>query len=170
MKKPDSVFSQLQAFENEINRLEGRVLELEQKMEQLIQIERNHLIRVKNDEELSDDFIYQGRRYHDLSPDRAWKLYQNKDYDYIILDVSHSEYMGPRLPRAIRIPWEQFHQRFIEIQSRITPILVICEDGTSSVLACEFLSKMGFYNCNNVSGGYKFWKGFRFSNVSSESA
>ena len=161
MKKPDSIFHQLEIFESEINRLEGRILELEQRIEQLISVERNHLMRVKNREELSDDFIVQGRKYQDLTPEKAWKLYQNKDYDFIILDVSSESYNGPRIPRSLHIPWEDFRNDFTQIQSRSIPIFVICEDGSRSILACEFLVKHGFYNCNNISGGYKFWKGFR---------
>jgi rhodanese-related sulfurtransferase len=40
-------------------------------------------------------------------------------------------------------------------------VLVISENGTTSILACEFLNQMGFYNINNISGGYKFWPGYR---------
>ena len=53
----------------------------------------------------------------------------------------------------------------MEIQARTTPILIISEDGTKSILACEFLVKRGFYNCNNISGGYKYWYGFRLKEV-----
>lgn len=165
MKKSENIFEQLQNFEQEMDRLEGRILELEQKMEQLIMVERNHLIRVKNNEEVSDDFIQQGKRYHDLAPEKAWKIYQNNNFDYIIIDVTEEDYEGPRLPEALKIPWSEFRERFIEIQSKTTPLLVISEDGANSVLACEFLVKRGFYNCNNVSGGYKFWKGFRLGEV-----
>ena len=160
-KKVQNVFTQLRVFENQIEFLEGRILELEQKLDRLIEIERNHLIRVKNGEEISDEFISQGLLYQDLSPEKAWKLYSDKDFDFILLDVSASDHrpLGP-IPEAIHIPWNEFRDRFTEIQARTTPILVISEDGTSSILACEFLVKHGFFNCNNVSGGYKFWKGF----------
>ena len=67
-QKFQNVFAQLQEFERHIGLLEERILELEQKLESMIQVERNHLIRVKNKEEVSDDFIYFGRKYHDLSP------------------------------------------------------------------------------------------------------
>lgn len=170
MKKGENLFQQLQIFEKEINRLESKVLELEQRIERLIEVERNHLIRVKNQEELPDDFIYQGRPYQDIGPDKAWRLYQNKDFDFILLDVSALDYEGKRLPEALKIPWEELPERFLEIQSKTTPILVICEEGTNSVLACQYLVKRGYFNCNNISGGYKFWKGFRLEAVKSESA
>lgn len=165
-KKLNNVFSQLQQFERQIAELEDKILKLETKMEELVQVERNHLIRIKNHEEVPDDFIQSGRRYLDLTPEKAWKLYCNKDFDFILLDVSAKDYQPTRkIPEAIHIPWEEFSQRFFEISTKTTPILIISEDGTRSVLACEFLVRRGYFNCNNVSGGYKHWKGFALSDV-----
>lgn len=170
-QKHHNIFSQLQAFEKQIGKLEERILELEQRLESRIQVERNHLIRVKNNEEITDEFIYQGRRYHDLSPEKAWKLYNNRDFDFILIDVSAKDYKPLRpIPEALHIPWEEFRDRFFEIQAKTTPILIISEDGTNSILACEFMVKRGYFNCNNVSGGYKCWKGFGLSDVSDRSA
>lgn len=161
-RKPHNVFSQLDFFEKEVSRLEGRIFELENRMHKMLEIERNHLIRVKNGEEVPDEFVQNGRAYLDLSPDKAWRLYKNPDFDFILIDVTPSDYTGhKRLPEALHIPWEDFQDRFMEIHSRTTPLMIISEDGATSVLACEFLVKRGYYNCNNVSGGYKFWKGFR---------
>jgi rhodanese-related sulfurtransferase len=169
--KHTNVFSQLQTFEKEIGRLEGRILELETNINKLIEIERNHLIRMKNGEQLSDDFVQNGRAYLDLSPDKAFKMYRNPNFDFILIDVTSIDFEDTsRLPEAIHIPWEDFSERFIEIQTRTTPLFIISEDGTTSVLACEFLVKHGYYNCNNISGGYKFWKGSRLEEVKGRSA
>ncbi len=171
MKKQIGLNEQLQNFEHEINHLEAKILALEVKLDRLIQIERDHLIRVKNKEELSDEFILQGKSYQDLTPEKAWKFYQKEDFNFIFIDVSSGDFRPlKRIPEALHLPWEDFRNRFIEIQSRTTPIFVICEDGTHSVLACEFLVKHGFFNCNNISGGYKHWKGFQFSDVNDQSA
>lgn len=165
-KKFDNLFSQLNHFEKQIEHLEEKILQLEQKLESMVALERNHLIRVKNGEELTDDYISSGRKYHDLSPEKAWKLYCNRDLNFILIDVSSYDYKpNHKIPEAIHMPWEEFQDRFIEIASKTTPILIISEDGTNSVLACEFLVKRGFYNCNNISGGYKYWKGFGVSEV-----
>ena len=167
-RKYNNIFSQLQHFEAEIARLEEKVLQLNQKIETMVQIERNHLIRVKNNEEISDEFIQQGRKYQDLSPDKAWKLYCNKDFDFILLDVSAKEFTPERqIPEAQNIPWEELPDRFFELNSRTTPIFIISEDGTNSILACEFLVKRGFFNCSNISGGYKHWKGFQLKDIKS---
>ncbi len=171
MNKPHNIFSQLQTFEKEIDRLEGKILELETRLEKMMSIERNHLIRIKNGEEVSDEFLLKGRAYNDLSPEKAWKLYQNPDFDFILIDVTSKDYEAfNRLPEALHIPWEDFSDRFAEIQSKTTPIFIISEDGTNSVLACEFLVRLGYYNCNNISGGYKYWKGFRLEEVKERSA
>jgi rhodanese-related sulfurtransferase len=170
-KKYDNLFAQLAAFENQIGHLEDRILELEQRIETMVQLERNHLIRVKNREEISDDYIFSGKRYLDLSPEKAWKLYNNKDFDFILIDVSAKD-SDPttRIPEALHIPWEEFSSRFFEIQAKTTPILLISEDGTNSILACEFLVKRGYYNCNNISGGYKHWKGLQILDLRDVSA
>lgn len=170
-KNPTSLFGQLKLFETQIEDLEGKILELEQKMKRLLDIERNHMLRIKNGEDLSDDFIYSGRAYQDLSPDKAWKLYNNPNYDFVVIDVSAQDFSSQkRIPGAMHIPWSEFHERFLEIQSHTTPLLVISEDGANSVLACEYLVKRGFFNCNNVSGGYRFWKGSRVEDFKDQSA
>jgi rhodanese-related sulfurtransferase len=169
--KHTNVFSQLQTFEKEIARLECRILGLETSINKLIEIERNHLIRIKNGEQLSDDFVQNGRAYLDLSPDKAFKMYRNPNFDFILIDVTSIDFEDTsRLPEAIHIPWEDFSDRFIEIQTKTTPLFIISEDGATSVLACEFLVKHGYYNCNNISGGYKFWKGSRLEEVKGRSA
>jgi rhodanese-related sulfurtransferase len=169
--RPHNIFSQLQKFENEIGQLESKLLALEIRMQRMFEIERNHLIRIKNGEEVSDDFVQNGRAYLDLSPEKAWRLYKNPEFDFILVDVSAADFTGcKRLPEALHIPWEVFEDRFMEISSRTTPLLIISEDGANSVLACEFLVKRGFYNCNNISGGYKFWKGARLEEIRDVSA
>jgi len=162
-----NMFAQLQAFEDQIANLEGRILELEQKIETMVQVERNHLIRVKNHEEISDDFIQNGRKYLDLTPEKAWKLYSNKDFDFTLIDVSARDFKPHQvIPEALSMPWEEFREHFLQLQNKTTPILVISEDGTNSILACEFLVKHGYYNCSNISGGHKFWKGHQLKGLS----
>lgn len=170
-KKLRNIFSQLQSFEDHIGSLEEKILMLEQKVEKLIAVERNHLIRIKNHEEVSDDFIHNGRSYQDLSPDKAWRLYNNKDYDFIFIDVSAATFEAPcKIPEAIHIPWECFREHSLDIQNKTTPIFIISEDGTTSILACEVLVSRGYFNCNNISGGYKFWKGQMLKEVRDLSA
>ena len=168
--KITSVIDQIRNFEKIVGLLESRILQLEKRIENLVNVERNHLIRIKNGEEITDDFIQNGRSYLDLSPDKAWRLYGNPDFDFILIDVSGQDFQISRLPEAIHIPWENFAERFMEIKSRTIPILIISEDGTHSVLACEFLVKHGFFNCNNISGGYRSWIGLKLEEIRGQSA
>jgi rhodanese-related sulfurtransferase len=172
MEKPaKNIFAQLKFFEEEIESLEARIIHLEKKLDLALKVERNHLMRIKNNEDISDDFIFSGRKFLDLSPEKAFKIYQNKDFDFIIIDVSSDDFPKERrLKGAMHIPWEDFQERFLEINNQMTPLLIISEDGTNSVLACEFLVKHGFFNCNNVSGGYKFWVGSRMEAIRGKSA
>ena len=163
-----NIFSQFQEFERSISQLEEKVLKLEEKINQLIQVERNHLIRIKNHEEVSDDFVYYGRNYNDLTPEKAWKLYSNQDYSFILIDVSDKDFRPlQNIPEAIHVPWNDFPEKFFDFVTKSIPILIISEDGTNSILACEFLVSRGYYNCNNISGGHKHWKGIKLTNVRS---
>ena len=169
--KLQNIFTQLSEQKSQIDYLERRIIELEQQLTQMIRIERNHLLRIKNDEKVPDDFIENGRKYLDLTPEKAWKLYLNRDYDFIFLDVSEvSSKLHTKIPEAIHIPWSEFEENFIKIQNKTTPILIISEDGTTSILACEFLAKHGFYNCNNISGGHLHWRGSQFRDINGETA
>lgn len=165
------LFTMFDSQQEHIERLEGEVLRLEQKIDELVQLQRSHLIRVKNKEEVPDEFLHQGQKYLDLSPEKAWRLYNEKDFDFTLLDVSAKDFnpLHP-IPEALKIPWEELPERFIELQNRTTPILVISEDGTRSILACEFLARRGYFNCNNISGGHRFWKGSEIALIKELSA
>lgn len=159
MKKARNIFEQLNIFEKHIERLERRIHQLEKKLDQGLQEQRHLLLRVKNHQELPDDFLLSGKKYLDLSPQKASELYHSCEFNFIMIDVSEKDFQTPvQFPEAIKIPWSDFQYRFLEIQSKTTPILIISEDGTSSILACHFLIQRGFYNTNNISGGYRYWK------------
>jgi rhodanese-related sulfurtransferase len=142
--------------------LQEQIYKLNEKLETYQQVERAHLMRVKNGESLSDDYILNGRTYNDMSPESAFKYYEQNDTHFILLDVSAEGFSAQEdLPESTKIPFEELNFRYKEIVSSTTQILVISEDGVSSIKACEFLNEMGFYNVNNISGGYKYWPGFQ---------
>lgn len=159
----DNILETLRLINNRLTNIEGNLVRLEEKLDLSLAIQRNHLIRVKNGEQLTDDMILLGRPYNDLTPDKAYSIYKNNDIDYMVLDVSQKTYQAPgKLDSTVKIPFEELEERCSEITSKTTPILVISEDGVTSILACELLVKRGYFNINNVSGGFKFWPGFRF--------
>jgi len=159
-----------QALRLEIKKLQASLSSLQERVERIELtsgrsiVDRYHLLRVKNKEELSDQYIIQGMGYLDLSPDKAFRVYGEQNKDFIILDVSSESYTPFKpLEEARKIPLESLEERVHELTNRAQSIFVISENGTKSILACKLLNQHGFFNLNNISGGYKFWPGFRLS-------
>lgn len=154
------IFNMLELINNKISNLEKNLAKIDEKIDYSIMLQRNHLIRIKNDHEIDDAMILQGRPYNDLSPQRAFQIYKNNDLDFLVLDVSRAE-SNARLEGSVNIPLEELDYRYTEIVSQTIPILIISEKGVRSIQACELLVKKGFFNLNNVSGGHEFWPGSR---------
>lgn len=151
-------FQMLEFINNRLTNIEKNISRIDEKLEFSIQLQRNHLIRVKNGEEIDDNTILYGRPYNDLSPQQAYNIYENHDADFILVDVSRPDYTpAHQLEGAIRIPLEELDRRYVEIHSRTLPVLLISEKGLRSIQASELLIKKGFFNINNISGGHEFW-------------
>ncbi len=153
------IFQMLEFINSRLNNIEKNISRMDEKLDFSITLQRNHLVRVKNGEEIDDNMILMGRPYNDINPQKAWSIYNNPNIDFFVLDVTAKSFQGTRLQEAIHIPIEELHVRFVEIPSKTVPILVISENGLRSITACEILVKKGFFNINNISGGYDFWPG-----------
>lgn len=161
-KLQDNIFYNFNKLSEKVKELQAELQEVKENFEKLQSVTRCHVMRVKNGERLADDYILNGRLYNDMTPDQAFSYYNKQDFNYILLDVSEKGYRPPEeLPEAIQIPLEELPIRFKEIVNKATPILIISEDGVRSIRACEMLNECGYYNVNNISGGYKFWPAFR---------
>jgi len=151
-------YQMLEFINNRLTNIERNISKVDEKLDYSLALQRNHLIRVKNGEFIDDNMILMGLPYNDLNPQQAFEIYENADMDYIIVDVSRQEQFAPvKLDGTVKIPLEELDRRYAEIQSKTTPVLVISETGLRSIKACELLVKKGFFNVNNISGGYKFW-------------
>ncbi|MEK6624848.1 MAG: rhodanese-like domain-containing protein [Bdellovibrionota bacterium] len=160
------VFQMLDLINARLGNIEKNISRIDEKLDFSIALQRNHLIRVKNGEDVDDNMILYGKPYNDLAPAKAYEIFQNQDMDFIVVDVSSAEYRPPkRLEGSIHIPYSSLEKRAGEIPSRITPVLVISEDGLTSILACELLIKKGFFNINNISGGHQYWPGHQISEM-----
>jgi len=151
----------LEFINNRLSNIEKNIQRIDEKMDYSLAIQRNHLVRIKNGEEVDDHMILMGRPYNDLSSQKAFQIYSNPNIDFIILDVSRQKNGTPeseKIAGSIRIPLEELGHRYAEIQNKTCPILVISEVGLRSIQACELLVKKGYYNINNVSGGIKYWQ------------
>ncbi len=157
-----NVFFNINKLSERVNELQKQINELNEKLKTQTAVDRSHMMRIKNGDHLADDYILNGRMYNDMSPDKAYSYYEKDNINFILLDVSKKSYAPiEELPEAIKIPFNELNIRYKEIINKATPILVISEDGTTSILACELLNNMGYYNVNNISGGYKFWPGYK---------
>jgi rhodanese-related sulfurtransferase len=153
------IFQMLEFINSRLNNIEKNISRMDEKLDFSITLQRNHLVRVKNGEEIDDNMILMGRPYNDLSPQKSWSIYNNPNIDFLILDVTQKAFSELRLKDAIHIPLEELHVRYVEIPSKTVPVMVISENGLRSITACEMLVKKGFFNINNISGGYEFWPG-----------
>lgn len=152
------IFQMLEFINSRLSNIEKNISKLDEKLDFSITLQRNHLIRVKNGEDIEDQMILLGRPYNDLSPQRAFQIYSNPDLDFYLIDVSSKTYEAKiKIPEALKIPFEELNMRFTEIPSKTVPILIISENGLKSIQACELLVKKGFFNINNISGGYQCW-------------
>jgi rhodanese-related sulfurtransferase len=161
------IFEQLEIVVQKIERIEKKLETMDEKLDLSISIQRNHLIRVKNQEPMKDEMILLGKPYNDLSPEDAYAIYSENSMDFIFLDVSSDYFQAPlELDSVIKIPLENLYEDYHALVNNKTPILIISEDGLKSILACEFLVKKGYFNVNNISGGYRFWpQGKKISNI-----
>lgn len=152
------IFKLLEMMNQRLSNIENNINRLDEKLDFSISLQRNHLIRVKNGQDIDDSMILYGRPYNDLSPQRAFEIYNDPDMDFLLIDVSYNEMSASeQLAGAIHIPLEELNSRCHEIINKTTPILVISERGLRSIQACEILVKKGFFNLNNISGGHEFW-------------
>jgi len=152
------MFQMLEFMNNRLSNIEKNISRIDEKLEFSLSLQRNHLIRIKNGEFIDDANILMGKPYNDLSPQRAFEIFQNPNLDFLILDVSSENFKGrKKLEGSVKIPLEDLPRRYAEISSKTTPILVFSEQGLRSIQACELLIKKGFFNLNNVSGGHRFW-------------
>jgi rhodanese-related sulfurtransferase len=157
-KVKNNIFYNINLLNEKITHLEQNLVNMETKFNKMIDIVRSQMIRIKNREEISNDTIVDGLSYNDLTPARAWRYYNNQDIDFIVLDVSRSDYQPEiKFSEVIKIPLEELLEKCSDHLNKKSPVLVISEDGCRSTLACELLSTIGYYNLNNVSGGYKYW-------------
>lgn len=162
-----NILQTMEFINNRLSNIENNISRIEDKLDFSIHLQRNHLIRIKNGESIDDSMVLLGRPYNDLSPSQAHSIYNNPDQDFILVDVSSRSYKGDRVEGAIQIPLEELDRRYIEIQSRTLPVLIISEQGLRSIQASELLVKKGFFNINNISGGNRFWPGFKLKNLES---
>ena len=96
--------------------------------------------------------------YEDIS---ACELKQRIDDDsdggYIILDIREvADYEEGHIPKAINIPLKELGYRLFTLD-KTKDIIVYCQIGQRSKIACEILTNAGFKDVYNLTDGLKAW-------------
>lgn len=122
-----------------------------------------HLAALAEGKQVLPALIRSGRLYQELTMMEAAELLNNpaRRSTIVLLDVrSGTEFARRRIPGAILIPVEQLDVRYAtELSAAAQYIMVYCEEGDRSRLACEFLSRQGFPNVYFLRGGLGDWPG-----------
>jgi rhodanese-related sulfurtransferase len=112
---------------------------------------------------VSPELIRSGRLYQDITgPEAARMAGEATGRSNICwLDVrSSTDFAKRRIPGALLIPVEQLDGRYqTELSPSLPSIIVYCDEGDRSRLACEFLSRQGFTNIIHLRGGLAGWSG-----------
>lgn len=92
-----------------------------------------------------------------LNVNEAVRL-MNED-DVVILDVrENNEYSSGHIRDSIHIPMSALGKRVNELEKfKNKKVLAYCRSGARSNSACRTLSKQGFENVSNLSGGILSW-------------
>lgn len=104
------------------------------------------------------EFNRMTRKYKQVDVTQAVKL-MNHD-DSMVLDVREdNELREGKIQGAKHIPLGQLNNRMAELEkSKEKPILVYCRSGNRSSHACAALTKHGFANVANLTGGFTAWQ------------
>lgn len=98
------------------------------------------------------------RKYKDVNATQAVQVI-NRD-NSLVLDVREdSEVRGGKIKGAKHIPLAQLKTRMSELDSaKEKSLLVYCRSGNRSSHACNLLTKAGFSDVYNLSGGINAWE------------
>ncbi len=108
---------------------------------------------------LIQDFVESSfNKFSGLSPLLA--VTKMNTADTVIVDVREPhEYIKGHIENAINIPLGKLEDQLNTLDSyKLTPLIVVCQSGTRSVPACKTLTKAGFEQVFNITGGMQSWE------------
>lgn len=93
-----------------------------------------------------------------VSPQEA-TLLMNRE-DALVIDVRDAaEWASGHIPNARHIVLDQLDKHLPEIEKfKARPLIVNCQSGNRSTMACGKLKKHGFEKVFNLSGGISAWR------------
>lgn len=91
-----------------------------------------------------------------LSPQEVKAKRESGD-NLLLLDVrTPGEYAQKSIKGAKLVPLQELGMRHNEVP-KDKEVIIYCQNGIRSVVACKMLRKMGFENVKNMSGGISSW-------------
>lgn len=107
---------------------------------------------------IQDLFANSFNKYESISPLIAVTK-MNSD-DVVVLDVRESnEFIKSHIENAINIPLSKVEEQIGSLEKHKNhPMIVTCQTGARSVAACKTLTKSGFENVFNMTGGMQSWE------------
>jgi len=143
--------------------IEQKLNSLPRKIETAVEPLRIHTALLARGQRVSDILIRSGQLYHEISASDAAQLLTapSSGQGVFLLDVrTKAEFAKRRIPGATLIPVEDLEKRHrTEIPAEAEKILVYCEGGDRSRLACDFLSRQDYANVYFLRNGLQGWPG-----------
>jgi len=93
-----------------------------------------------------------------LNPTNAIRLINNND-DALIIDVRESSEFGKgHIKGASNMPLSSFKTKIDTLkQDKNSVVVAYCNSGATSTRACRLLTKAGYTNVHNITGGINGW-------------
>lgn len=143
--------------------IEQKLNALPRKIESAVEPLRIHTALLARGQRVSDMLIRNGQLYHEISGSDAAQFLTgpSSGQSVFLLDVrTNAEFAQRRIPGAKLIPVEDLEKRHrTEIPAEADKILVYCESGDRSRLACDFLSRQDYANVYFLRNGLQGWPG-----------
>lgn len=120
---------------------------------------RRMLGMVAAGETLTPEMIEDGQLWRDIDPRDAAAMVES-DATTFVLDVrTPQETVSGIIAGATLIPMDELEERKRELPKDGRPMVIYCAAGGRSAAVCDFLSKDGYDNLHNLTGGFGAWSG-----------
>ena len=98
-------------------------------------------------------------RYDDITTlELKRRMLDKSDNGFVILDMrDDAAYKKAHIPGAVNIPLKELGYKLFRLDKR-KDIIVYCDVGVRSKVACRILVNAGFKDVYNLTGGLKAWK------------
>jgi rhodanese-related sulfurtransferase len=97
-----------------------------------------------------------GAGCEDLTAEQVKQMKQNKE-KFVLVDVrTPQEHASRKIDGSKLIPLQELGNRFNEIP-KDADVVLFCQNGIRSIMACRMLKKLGYSKVRNMSGGISRW-------------